>query len=174
MIKGIFYLSPTPRKCWCVITQREVTKRSAANWRHGSSTPTVGLTEPPNTVKRSRREYHYSLCGSWRNRELPDISSRYLPLSAFRQVMAYRCTRLCFHNHKEEVFNEWVFSCQRTVPFSSKKKNGAKAFCLTPHSPWKTLFFPSTQKTFLIFLWACPYACKWLFLWWWIVLQFHG
>lgn len=22
------------------------------------------------------REYHYSLCGSWRNRELPDILSR--------------------------------------------------------------------------------------------------
>ena len=26
----------------------EVAKRSAANWRHGSSTPTVGLTEPPS------------------------------------------------------------------------------------------------------------------------------
>ena len=26
----------------------EVAKRSAANWHHGSSTPTVGLTEPPS------------------------------------------------------------------------------------------------------------------------------
>ena len=41
------------------------------------------------------REYHYSLCGLLRNRELPDILSRHFSLSAFRQVVAYRCTRLC-------------------------------------------------------------------------------
>ena len=32
-----------------------------------------------NTVRTvTGREYHCSLCGSWRNRELPDILSRYL------------------------------------------------------------------------------------------------
>ena len=65
------------------------------------------------------REYHCPLCGSWRNRELPDIFSRYFPLAAFRRVMAYRCTRLCLYNHKENVFGEWLFGCQRAVPFSS-------------------------------------------------------
>jgi len=38
-------------------------------------------------------------------------------------------------NHKEEVFGEWVFSCQRTIPFSPHKGKQGEGFCLTPHSP---------------------------------------
>ena len=37
----------------------EIAKRQAADLPHGSLTPAVVLTEPPNAVTRSRREYHY-------------------------------------------------------------------------------------------------------------------
>lgn len=45
-----FHLSTTPRMYW------EITKRQVAYLPHGSLTPTVDLTEPPNAVTRSRRE----------------------------------------------------------------------------------------------------------------------
>ena len=40
----------------------------------------------------TEREYHYALCGSQRNRELPGILSRWISL-AEKQVMAYRSAR---------------------------------------------------------------------------------
>ena len=57
------------------------------------------------------------------------------------------------HNHKEKVFGEWVFDCQGAIPFSPHKgKQGKRFFVLSPCSPWEYSIFPSTQKTFLIFL----------------------
>ena len=47
MIEASQFVLDTP-KCNVFIEHREVAKRSAANWRHGSSTPTVVLTEPPS------------------------------------------------------------------------------------------------------------------------------
>lgn len=39
-----------------------------------------------NTARTvTRREYHCPLCGLWRNRELPDILSRYFPLTTFHR-----------------------------------------------------------------------------------------
>ena len=46
MIEASLFVLDTPR-CKCV-SRREVAKRSAANWRHGISTPTDGLPEPPS------------------------------------------------------------------------------------------------------------------------------
>jgi len=33
------------------------------------------------------------------------------------------------HNHKEEVFGEWVFGCQGAVPFSPHKGKQGKRIC---------------------------------------------
>ena len=33
------------------------------------------------------------------------------------------------HNHKEEVFGEWVFDFQRTIPFSPHKGKQGERFC---------------------------------------------
>ncbi len=99
------------------------------------------------------REYHCSLCGLWRNRELPDILSRHFSLSAFRQVMAYRCTRLCFSQSQRGSIWRMGIRLSRNCPrFRHTKENRARGFVLSPCSPWESPIFPSTQKTFLIFL----------------------
>ena len=56
------------------------------------------------------------------------------------------------HNHKEEVFGEWVFGCQGTAQSSPHKGKLGKSFCPLTSSPWETSNFPSIQKTFLFFL----------------------
>ena len=38
------------------------------------------------------------------------------------------------HNHKEEVFGEWVFSFQGAIPFSPHKGKQAKVFIPSPVS----------------------------------------
>ena len=38
------------------------------------------------------------------------------------------------HNHKEEVFGEWVFGCQGTAPSSPHKGKQAKVFIPSPVS----------------------------------------
>ena len=71
------------------------------------------------------REYHCSLCGLWRNRELPDILSRHLSLSAFRQVMAYRCTRLCSSQSQRESIWRMGIRLSRSYPvFATQRKTG--------------------------------------------------
>ena len=71
------------------------------------------------------REYHCSLCGLWRNRELPDILSRHLSLSAFRQVMAYRCTRLCSSQSQRESIWRMGIQFSRCNPvFATQRKTG--------------------------------------------------
>ena len=47
------HLSSTPVRCSGII------RRRIADPLHGSLTPAAVLTEPPNAVTRSRREYHY-------------------------------------------------------------------------------------------------------------------
>ncbi len=90
------------------------------------------------------REYHYSLCGLWRNRELPDILSRQRQDSPpfHRSLLLSRSWRTAahayaHHNHKEEVFDEWVFGCQGTIPFSPHKGKQAKVFIPSPVSTLK-------------------------------------
>lgn len=59
--RGPSYVKHTicPRHPVCRSETWEVAKRRIACSPHGSFTPTVVRTEPPNAVKRSRREYHY-------------------------------------------------------------------------------------------------------------------
>ena len=145
----------------------EVAKRSAANWRHGSSTPTVVLTEPPSLPATffSRSDCDWtgvSLSSLWvmaksgaaRYFESVKIGSppfnRSLPLGRSWRTAAHAYAH---HNHKEKVFGEWVFGCQGAILFSPHKgKQGKSFFVLSPCSPWEYSIFPSTQKTFLIFL----------------------
>ena len=99
------------------------------------------------------REYHYSLCGLLRNRELPDILSRHFSLSAFRQVVAYRCTRLCSsQSQRESIWRMGIHLSRGNPVFATQRKTGQEFFVLSPCSPWEYSIFPSTQKTFLIFL----------------------
>ena len=99
------------------------------------------------------REYHYSLCGLLRNRELPDILSRHFSLSAFRQVVAYRCTRLCSSQSQRGSIWRMSIRLSRSNPvFATQRKTGQEFFVLSPCSPWEYSIFPSTQITFLIFL----------------------
>ena len=80
------------------------------------------------------REYHYSLCGLRRNRELPDILSRHFSLSAIRQVMAYRCTRLCLsQSQRGSVWRMGIRLLRNCPRFRHTKENGAKAFL--PYTP---------------------------------------
>ena len=77
------------------------------------------------------REYHCSLCGSWRNRELPDIFSRYVRLTTFLslattwQVMAYRCTRLCSSQSQRGSIWRMIIRLSRSYPvFATQRKTG--------------------------------------------------
>ena len=105
------------------------------------------------------REYHYALCGLWRNRELPDILSRLVRLTTFQslaaawQVVAYRCTRLCSSQSQRGSIWRMTIRLSRNNPvYATQRKTGQEFFVLSPCSPWEYSIFPSTQKTFLIFL----------------------
>ena len=75
------------------------------------------------------REYHYSLCGLLRNRELPDILSRHFSLSAFRQVVAYRCTRLCSSQSQRGSVWRMIILLSRNSPvFATQRKTGERGF----------------------------------------------
>ena len=81
------------------------------------------------------REYHYSLCGLWRNRELPDILSRYLTahhlssLFCYRQVMAYRCTRLCSsQSQRGSIWRMSIRLSKNNPVFATQRKTGERIF----------------------------------------------
>ena len=102
MIESIFYLSSTSRKCQCVkqkgshqTVSSELTPRELHPNCRSDRAALIACSGLVTARTVTGREYHCPLCGSWRNRELPDIFSQYFSLAAFRQVMAYRCTRLC-------------------------------------------------------------------------------
>ena len=141
----------------------EVAKRSAANWRHGSSTPTVVLTEPPSLPATffSRSDCDWtgvSLSSLWvmaksgaaRYFESVKIGSppfnRSLPLGRSWRTAAHAYAH---HNHKEKVFGEWVFGCQGAIPFSPHKgKQGKRFLSSHPVARGKVLFWTLSQKFF--------------------------
>ena len=102
------------------------------------------------------REYHYSLCGSWRNRELPDILSRYLTahhlssLFCYRQVMAYRCTRLCSSQSQRGSIWRMTIQLSRNNPvFAIQRKTGRRLFfALHPIVLENLRFSPLLKKLF--------------------------
>ena len=141
----------------------EVAKRSAANWRHGSSTPTVVLTEPPSLPATffSRSDCDWtgvSLSSLWvmaksgaaRYFESVKIGSppfnRSLPVGRSWRTAAHAYAH---HNHKEKVFGEWGFSCQGTPPFSPHKGKQGKSFLSShPVARGNIQFSPLLKKLF--------------------------
>ena len=129
--------------------------------------PSDGLPEPPSlpatVLSRSDCDWTgVSLSSLWvmaksgatRYFESVKIGSppfnRSLPVGRSWRTAAHAYAH---HNHKEKVFGEWVFTCQGTPPvFATQRKTGQEFFVLSPCSPWEYSIFPSTQKTFLIFL----------------------
>ena len=78
----------------------EIAKRQAAYLPHGSLTPTVVLTEPPNAVTRSRREYHYHSGCHGRAGGIPTLIAGFLAHRiAGHGVPDYRGS--CFHTSPE-------------------------------------------------------------------------
>ena len=104
---AFLFVLDTP-KCKCAKAQgsrqtvsSELTPREFhPNWRSArAALIACGGLNTARTV--TGREYHYALCGLWRNRGLPDIWSQYRfahhlsSLFACRQVLAYCSARLC-------------------------------------------------------------------------------
>ena len=104
--------------------------------------PSDGLPEPPSlpatVLSRSDCDWTgvplFSLwvmakSGAARYFESVKIGSppfnRSLPLGRSWRTAAHAYAH---HNHKEEVFGEWVFSCQGTAPFSPHKGKQVKEF----------------------------------------------
>ena len=157
----------------------EVAKWSAANWHHGSSTPTVVLTEPPSLPAT----FFFTL-GLWLDGSIiilfvgygeigscpifwvgKDRLTTFQSLAAAWQVVAYRCTRLCSsQSQRESIWRMGIHLSRGNPVFATQRKTGQEFFVLSPCSPWEYSIFPSTQKTFLIFLWAYPFFCKLLSL----------
>ena len=93
-----------------------------------------------------------------------DRLTTFQSLAACRQVLAYRCTRLCSSQSQRESIWRMGIRLSRSYPvFATQRKTGQEFFVLSPCSPWEYSIFPSTQITFLIFLWAYPFFCKLLF-----------
>lgn len=61
------------------------------------------------------------------------------------------------HNHKEEVFGEWVFTFQGTFPFSPHKENGMRVFASHPIARGNGLNI-RCQKVFLTFFSDATYG----------------
>lgn len=54
-----------------------------------------------------------------------------------------------YHNSNRKVFDEWVFSCQRTRPFTAQRRKGQRAFVsLCPNPHLMRFFLPITQDFF--------------------------
>ena len=168
---AFLFVLDTP-KCKCAKAQgsrqtvsSELTPREFhPNWRSArAALIACGGLDTARTV--TGREYHYALCGLWRNRGLPDIWSQYR-FAHPRYLLVGRSWRTAphayaHHNHKEEVFGEWLFGCQGTILFTPHKGKQGGGFRPLTLSPMGNYEFPLIIKIFFwFFLSACPYACK--------------
>ena len=134
MIEAFQLVLDTP-KCNVFIEHREVAKRSAANWHHGSFTPLTVCQSRPHCL---RRFYHARTC-DWTGVPLFSlwVIAKSEAIRYFQSVMneitpfhrslllnrSWRTAAHAYahHNHKEEVFDEWIFGCQGSLPFSPHK-----------------------------------------------------
>ena len=55
------------------------------------------------------------------------------------------------HNSNRNVLDEWVFSCQRTSPFTAQSRKQAETFTSPPVSSLKELFVTLFRKIFFDF-----------------------
>ena len=64
-----------------------------------------------------------------------------------------RFEKICSSQSQRESIWRMIIRLTRNNPvFATQRKTGCEDFVLSPCSPWGTAFFPSIQKTFLIFL----------------------
>ena len=155
----------------------EVAKRSAANWRHGSSTPTVVLTEPPSLPATffSRSDCDWTgvplfslwvMAKSGAARYFESVKTGSPPFIARCHLAGHgvplHTLMLITITKRKYLANEYSVVKEQSR-FRHTKENRARVFVLSPCSPWEYSIFPSTQITFLIFLWAYPFFCKLLF-----------
>ena len=131
MIEASQFVLDTP-KCNVFIEHREVANRSAANCHHGSFTPLTVCQSRPHCL---RRFYHARTC-DWTGVPLR-VMAKSEAIRYFQSVMngitpfhrslllnrSWRTAAHAYahHNHKEEVFGEWIFGCQGSLPFSPHK-----------------------------------------------------
>lgn len=140
-------LSSTPRVRW------EVAKRWSAKPPHGSFTPAVVLTEPPNAVMRSRREYHCHFGCHGRTRGHPVSAAG--PLARLRGEGrgAPNCRSLCFRTPKLMYLTNEYSIVEETYPPRKRKIGGRFEYLplhLLPHLEGN--FSPLPAKYFLIVL----------------------
>ena len=127
-------MSSTPRNANAQ-KRREVAKRSVANRHHGSSTPLTVCQSRPHCL---RRFYHARTC-DWTGVPLFSlwVMAKSEAIRYFQSVMneitpfhrslllnrSWRTAAHAYahHNHKEDVFGEWIFGCQGSLPFSPHK-----------------------------------------------------
>ena len=146
----------------CVVTRREVAKRSAANWHHGSSTPTVVLTEPPSmpVTVLSRSDYDWTgvplfslwvMAKSGAARYFESIVSRSPPFNAFccsagLGVSLHTLMLITITKRKYLANGYSVFKVQSR--FRHTNENRARGFVLSPCSPWESPFLDTIPKFF--------------------------
>ena len=101
------------------------------------------------------REYHYPLCGLWRNRELPNILSRYWmahhlsSLTVIWQVLAYRCTRLCSsQSQRESIWRMGIRFSKSNPVFATQRKTGWEFLSSHPVARGNIRFSPLLKKLF--------------------------
>ena len=125
--------------------------------------PSDGLPEPPSlpatVLSRSDCDWTgvplFSLwvmakSGAARYFESVKIGSppfnRSLPLGRSWRTAAHAYAH---HNHKEEVFGEWIFGCQGSLPFSPHKGKQGKSFLSShPVARGNIQFSPLLKKLF--------------------------
>ena len=137
MIRAFLFVLDTP-KCKCAKAQgsrqtvsSELTPREFhPNWRSArAALIACGGLDTARTV--TGREYHYALCGLWRNRGLPDIWSQYRfahhlsSLFACRQVLAYCSARLCSSQSQRGSIWRMTIRLSRNNPvYATQRKTG--------------------------------------------------
>mgnify|MGYP006983068925 CR=1 FL=1 len=101
------------------------------------------------------REYHYSLCGLWRNREPPDILSRYLNahhlsslfcLSAGLGVPLHTLMLITITKRKCLANDYSIVKEQPNLRHT--KENWVRVFVLSPSSRWESANLDTIPKVF--------------------------
>ena len=158
---AFLFVLDTP-KCKCAKAQgsrqtvsSELTPREFhPNWRSArAALIACGGLDTARTV--TGREYHYALCGLWRNRGLPDIWSQYRfahhlsSLFACRQVLAYCSARLCSSQSQRECIWRMGIRFSKNNPvFATQRKTGREVLSSHPVARGKVLFWTLSQKFF--------------------------
>ena len=134
------------QKCQCAKMRREVAKRPAANWLHGCFSPSDGLPEPPSLPATDWLPFELWLDGStivlfvgygaigshpifWVGKKSLTTFHRF---SACRQVLAYRCTRLCSSQSQRGSIWRMGIHFSRNIPILATQGKWDESFASHP------------------------------------------